>query len=103
MKNDLKSTNLGRAELIQVLSDKFALDKKTASGFLETLIDSLTEVFKNEKSLKIQGFGTFSVHKKKARPGRNPKTKQEKTISERTVVRLKPSPLLQKRLNDNVR
>ena len=46
---------------------------------------------KSEKKLKLSKFGTFSTRLKKARLGRNPKTKENKTISQRYVVLFKPS------------
>ena len=45
---------------------------------------------KKEKKLKLSKFGTFSIRQKKSRVGRNPKTKKEAVISERTVVLFKP-------------
>ena len=44
-----------------------------------------------KKSIKISNFGTFSIRSKKPRVGRNPKTKETKTISKRNVVLFKPS------------
>ncbi|WP_165380282.1 HU family DNA-binding protein [Candidatus Finniella inopinata] len=96
------TSTLGRAEITQVFCEKLSLDKKTASNVLETLVDSLVDRFKQGKSLKIQGLGTFAVHEKKSRPGLNPKTKEKVTVPSRRVVRMRPSPTLQKRLNDDV-
>ena len=45
----------------------------------------------NEKKLKLPKFGTFSSSSKKSRIGRNPKTKEQKTISDRDVVLFKAS------------
>ena len=44
-----------------------------------------------EGQVKISNFGTFYIHKTPKRLGRNPKTKEEKTISQRNVVLFKPS------------
>ena len=44
-----------------------------------------------EKKIKISKFGTFFIKQKKSRIGRNPKTKEEKIISDRDVVLFKPS------------
>lgn len=103
MKTDLKSTTLGRADLTRVFCEKLGLDKKVSSGLLEALIDALIDGFRQGHPLKIQGFGSFSVHQKKERPGRNPKTQKTVTIASRRVVRLRASALLQKRLNDDIR
>jgi integration host factor subunit alpha len=41
--------------------------------------------------LKLSKFGTFSIRAKKSRIGRNPKTKEQKVISDRDVVLFKAS------------
>ena len=51
----------------------------------------IIEDLEKEKKLKLSNFGTFSVREKKSRIGRNPKTKEEKSISKRNVVLFKPS------------
>ena len=54
---------------------------------------------KSEKKLKLSKFGTFSIRQKKSRIGRNPKTKEEKKISERNIVTFKPSKQFKKFVN----
>ena len=49
--------------------------------------------------VKVSLFGSFDVKDKKARIGRNPKTKEEKEISSRRVVTFKPSKFLSKKIN----
>ena len=58
----------------------------------------MSNLIKN-KSVKISKFGTFFVKSKKSRIGRNPKTKEEKTISKRNVVIFKPSKEFKEFLN----
>ena len=48
-------------------------------------------LFTQEKKLKLSGFGTFSIRRKKSRIGRNPINKEPKLISSRDVVLFKPS------------
>ena len=55
--------------------------------FLSIIIQNL----KNEKKLKLSKFGTFTIRSKKSRMGRNPKTKEQKIISDRDVVLFKAS------------
>ena len=61
----------------------------------ENLLDDflsliISNIIKNKK-LKISKFGTFSVRRKNSRVGRNPKTKEKKEISERSVILFKAS------------
>ena len=54
-----------------------------------------------QKDVKIVNFGIFKIKNKKARVGRNPKTKEEVMISERNVIKFKPSNLLINLINVN--
>ena len=63
------------------------ISEKLIDDFLITIVENL----KIEKKLKLSKFGTFSVRTKKSRIGRNPKTKELKTISHRDVVLFKAS------------
>ena len=59
----------------------------------------LNNIISNNK-VKIAKFGTFLLRKKNRRIGRNPKTKEEKIISERNVILFRPSKELKKLIND---
>jgi len=68
-------------------------------GFSKKILENIIDEFfllillnlKNEKKIKISKFGTFSIRLKNQRIGRNPKTKEEKIITDRQVVLFKPS------------
>ena len=63
------------------ISEKLIVDGRITRG----------EKLKKEKKLKLSKFGTFSIRTKKSRIGRNPKTKEQTTISNRNVVLFKAS------------
>ena len=67
------------------------LSRNKASDMVELLIDTLKENLAEGKMVKIAGFGTFTVRKKGARIGRNPRTKEEVLIAPRKVVTFKAS------------
>ena len=73
------------------------LSKKIIDDFFEILIIDMMKFNK----IKISSFGTFEIIKKKARIGRNPKTKIEAKISARKTVRFKPSIIIKKKINNN--
>ena len=93
--------NFTRKELSSKIYQNLGFSKnislKLVNDFFEILI---MELIKTNK-FKISSFGTFEVVKKKARIGRNPKTKVEAKISSRKVVKFKPSILIKKKLNQN--
>ena len=73
------------------------LSKKIIDDFFEILIQDMIKFNK----IKISSFGTFEIIKKKARIGRNPKTKIEAKILARKTVRFKPSIIIKKKINNN--
>ena len=69
------------------------------------LVDSFINIIKTKSkklSLKIASFGTFSIKKTPERIGRNPKTKVEVMISERNVIKFRPSNFLINFVNSNI-
>jgi integration host factor subunit alpha len=65
-------------------------------------LDLITRELIEEKDVKLVNFGIFKVMKKKARIGRNPRTKEEVIISERCVIKFKPSNFLVNFINSNI-
>ena len=70
---------------------QIGFSKNISENLVEDLLFTIVENLKNEKKLKLSKFGTFSIRSKKSRIGRNPKTNEEKTISNRDVVLFKAS------------
>ena len=83
--------NLTKKDLINSIYMQIGLSKNISENLIDDFFATITESLKEDKTLKISKFGTFSVRKKKSRIGRNPKTKEEKIISERNVVLFKAS------------
>jgi len=75
--------------------------KKHSAELVDTVFDIMKRELENGNKIKISGFGNFEVRDKKERPGRNPQTRQELTISARRILRFKPSQKLKEQLNVN--
>ena len=84
-------TNLTKKELINSIYMQLGFSKQMAEYLIDEFFYLITLNLKKEKKLKITKFGTFFIRLKKSRIGRNPKTKEDKIISERNVVLFKPS------------
>ena len=82
--------NLTKKDLVNLVYMQIGFSKQIAENLIEDFF-SYCYKFKKEKKIKISKFGTFSLREKKQRIGRNPKTKEEKLITGRTVVLFKPS------------
>jgi integration host factor subunit alpha len=88
-----------RADIVDRIYEKVGLSKKEAQEIIEIIIDTITETLKEGETVKITGFGTFTVRKKAPRRGRNPKTGEEVEISARRVVSFRPSNILKEKVN----
>ena len=83
--------NLTKKDLVNLSYMQIGFSKQVSENLIEEFFYLLIQNLKKEKKLKLSKFGTFSIRQKKSRIGRNPKTKEEKKISERKVVLFKPS------------
>ena len=83
--------NLTKKDLVNLIYLQLGFSKQISENLIEDFFSTLVTNIKNEKKLKLSKFGTFTIRQKKSRIGRNPKTKEEKKISERNVVTFKPS------------
>ena len=83
--------NLTKKDLVNLVYMQLGFSKLISENLIDDFLSTIVSNIKSEKKLKLSKFGTFELRKKKSRLGRNPKTKEEKTISERKVVLFKPS------------
>ena len=92
--------NLTKKDLVNLVYMQIGFSKLIAENLIEEFFNLIISSLKKEKKIKISKFGTFSVRQKKSRIGRNPKTKEEKKISERNVVLFKPSKEFKELINN---
>ena len=83
--------NLTKKDLVNLVYMQLGFSKQISENLIEDFLSTIVTNIKYEKKLKLSKFGTFSIRQKKSRIGRNPKTKEAKTISSRDVVLFKPS------------
>ena len=83
--------NLTKKDLVNLIYMQLGFSKNISENLIDDFFQMIVDNLSNEKTLKLSKFGTFLIRKKKSRLGRNPKTKEEKLISERNVVLFKPS------------
>lgn len=66
-----------KAELIDKISTGAKLSKTDAAKALDSILNAVKVALKKGQRVTLIGFGTFSVSKRKARKGRNPRTGEE--------------------------
>ena len=88
-----------RAHLAEMIYAQVGLSRNESGQLLETVLERISSTLETGESVKISGFGTFSVRQKGRRIGRNPKTGVEVPILPRRVLVFRPSQMLRARVN----
>ena len=70
-----------KAELIDKIAAGAGLTKSDASKSLDAALDAIKAALKKGQKVTLVGFGTYSISKRKARKGRNPRTGAEIKIA----------------------
>ena len=91
-----------KLDLTRHLSDTVGLSTKECDALVNTLFDTIRSTLASGEGVKLSGFGNFTLHEKRARPGRNPKNGKPFEISARRVVTFRASPLLKERCAGSV-
>ena len=86
---------MNKAELIEAVQSNLGGDtsKRAAGDAVEAVLSAIAKGVK-KSNVQIIGFGTFKVASRKARMGRNPKTKEPIKIKASKTVRFVPSAAL---------
>jgi DNA-binding protein HU-beta len=66
-----------KAELVEKIASDTGLTKADAQRALDATLENIKKALKKNQKVTLVGFGTFSVTKRKARKGRNPRTGEE--------------------------
>lgn len=90
-----------KSELIEILARKRTdIPFKDVEQAVKTLLEQMSESLANGERIEIRGFGSFSLHFRPPRIGRNPKTGDAVTLSGKYVPHFKPGKELRERVND---
>jgi integration host factor subunit alpha len=87
-----------KAELSETLMEEHGLAKRDAKGMVDEVFEVIRHCLEEGVSVKVSRFGKFELRDKGERPGRNPKTGEDVSISARRVVTFKPGQKLRARI-----
>jgi DNA-binding protein HU-beta len=74
-----------KAELVEKMAEDADVSKAAAEKCFKSFVDAVIKSVKKGNKFALVGFGTFSVSKRKARTGRNPRTGATIKIAARKV------------------
>jgi len=93
-----------KSELIERLVSRHEhLSVKDIELAVKTILDHMTESLSTGERIEIRGFGSFSLHYRAPRVGRNPKTGESVTLDSKFVPHFKPGKELREQVNDSLK
>lgn len=95
----MSNKTLTRADLSAAVYQTAGVPLSSATTLVDAVIDEIIEALATGETVKLSSFGTFSMHRKKQRIGRNPKTGVEVPIKPRTVLSFTASNIVKKAVN----
>jgi integration host factor subunit beta len=93
-------SSITRSELVELLAQQFPqLLPKDVELAVKTLLDTMTQALAHGKRIELRGVGSFVLHHRPARVGRNPKSGEQVMIPEKKVPHFKPGKELRERVD----
>lgn len=90
---------MNKKDLIASVASDVSISKSQAGKAVDSVFTSITKALKGGKGIQLIGFGSFSISKRKARVGRNPRTGQKIQIKAAKVAKFKAGKALKKAVN----
>ncbi len=89
-----------KSEIIELIARKQTqFSQKDVEIAVNQIVDSMIDTLSEGERIEIRGFGSFSLHYRKARVGRNPKTGETVELSDKRVPHFKPGKSLRERVD----
>ena len=93
-----------KSELIETIAQKQKhLSYKDIEFAVKTMIEQMAQSLASGERIEIRGFGSFSLHFRPPRMGRNPKTGEPVPLAGKHVPHFKPGKELRERVNEGMR
>lgn len=94
-------TALNKSDLIIQISEKNPhLSEPVVEDAVRIMIDHMISALASNQRIEIRGFGSFSLHHRQPRLGRNPKTGEKVEVSAKAVPHFKPGKALRDAVNE---
>ena len=90
---------MNKKQLVNKIATTLSQSKAVAERNFDTIPQIILECLKSDDPVKIAGFGTYKVAKRKARIGRNPRTGEQIQISASQKVKFLPAKSLKDMFN----
>ena len=90
---------MNKSDLIERMADQAGISKTAAGAALDAATEAIKATLKKGGAVTLVGFGAFTVSKRAARTGRNPKTGEAITIKASKAPKFTPGKAFKEALN----
>ena len=91
-----------RSDLVEELAAQFGqLNQRDAEQAVKTILDAVSDALVRGHRIEIRGFGSFALHHREPRVGRNPKTGKSVEVAAKAVPHFKPGKALRDAVNES--
>lgn len=99
--NSKELKSMTKSDLIEILSERQSLlNYRDVELAVKLILEQMSESLSSGDRIEIRGFGSFTLHHRPARVGRNPKSGESVTLDEKYVPHFKPGKELRDRVNN---
>ena len=92
-------STINKKQLMSKIATTLNQSKADAERTFDSILNLILDCLKNDEQVKIAGFGTYKVAKRKARIGRNPRTGEQIQIAASQKVKFLPAKALKEMFN----
>jgi DNA-binding protein HU-beta len=90
---------MNKQELIAAVAERTGVARSDTGRVVETLLDTIMAELKRGREVRLVGFGSFSVGRRKASAGRNPRTGEPMNIEATSQPKFRPGKVLKDAVN----
>jgi integration host factor subunit beta len=96
------TTGLNKSDIIDRMASRYhQLSEPAIEDAVKVMLEHMVETLTGGDRIEIRGFGSFALHHRVARAGRNPKTGQAVAVEAKSVPHFKPGKALRDAVNPN--
>lgn len=94
---------LNKSDLILKIAEKNpGFSEPVVEEAVRIMIDQMIDALSSDNRIEIRGFGSFALHHRQPRQGRNPKTGEKVSVSAKAVPHFKPGKALRDAVNKSI-
>ncbi|PIE48057.1 MAG: integration host factor subunit beta [Gammaproteobacteria bacterium] len=94
---------INKSDFINNLADNCEnINHLKVDDAVREILGMMAHYLVNDGRIEVRGFGSFSLHHRKPRVGRNPKTGEQVAVAARAIPHFKPGKALREAVNDSI-